>query len=286
MSTRREFFRSLRWLSAGLLLPLASKEALASIQSKREKIAIQLWSLRDMINQNPFETLQAVSKAGFSGIEVYGFDGKFYGMSAGEFKIVCQDLDLEIYSTHAGITAENAEQLAENASKAGLKFLVLPSMMGRPHGTLDEYRIVAEELNRIGEICKRYGINFGYHNHAFEFEKMDDKVPYNILLDETDPELVSFQNDIYWTIKAGYDPLEYFHNYPGRFATLHIKDMATDGQSCIIGNGTIDYRKILKSSGTAGTELLIYEQEQYDEGSPLYCAEQSIRYIHTHLLNL
>ncbi len=286
MSTRREFFRSLRWLSAGLFLPLACKGASSSNSPFGGKLAIQLWTLREMINHDLYETLKAVSEIGFSGIETYGFDGTFYGLPVEEFKNICRDLDLEIFSTHAAITAENANILAENAVEAGLKWIVLPSMMGRPHGTLDDYRKVAGELNQIGEICKQHGIRFGYHNHAFEFQKIDDTIPYNVLLDETGSDLVSFQNDLYWTVKAGFDPLDYFAAYPGRFGTLHIKDMSNTGESCIVGNGTIDFKTILKLWDEAGTGLLIYEQEHYDEGSPIYCAEQSIRYIHSHLPNL
>jgi sugar phosphate isomerase/epimerase len=101
---------------------------------------------------------------------------------------------------------------------------------------------------------------------------------------ETDPKLVSFEMDIFWVVKGGQDPLHYFKNHPGRFQTWHIKDMGNDGDSCIIGNGKINFKDLLKQSKKAGLKRFFVEQEQYAEGTPIYCAEQSCKYIQKHLL--
>jgi sugar phosphate isomerase/epimerase len=138
-------------------------------------------------------------------------------------------------------------------------------------------------MNQIGEITKKAGITFGYHNHNFEFQLMEGKLPYDILLAETDPGLVTFQMDIFWVIKGGQKSEQYFENHPGRFQLWHIKDMGNDGESCIVGNGRIGFRDLMKLSKKAGLKRIIYEQESYSEGTPLFCAEQSYKYIQKHL---
>jgi sugar phosphate isomerase/epimerase len=286
MKSRRDFLRSLPLLAAGFVLPLGSAKTRTSENNKKMNIGIQLWSLRELLGNDLEGTLHALSEMGFQGIEAYGFDGKFFGFEPKAFKKICKDLNLEIYSTHTGITAENAKSYAEKAAEAGLQYLVLPSMMGRPHSSIAEYQKVAEEMNAIGAICRQYGLNFAYHNHEFEFNKIDDKIPYDILLNETDPELVSFQLDVYWIVKAAYEPLQYFREHPGRFSTLHIKDLCSDGESCIIGNGIIDFVSMMKSAETASVQMLIYEQEHFSEGTPLHCAAQSLRYMKAHLTNI
>jgi len=139
-------------------------------------------------------------------------------------------------------------------------------------------------MNQIGEITRKAGITFGYHNHDFEFHLLEDKLPYDTLLGETDPDLVTFEMDVYWVVKGQQDPFQYIEKYPGRFQLLHVKDMSDDGESCIIGNGCIEFKELLKLSEKAGLERIIYEQEQYSEGTPLYCAERSCSYIQKYLL--
>ena len=282
MKTRREFLQTLSLVSGGIL---ASHSLGASARSGLKKEAgIQLWTLRDTIGTDLKGTLTALSKFGYTSIEAFGFDGSFFGRSAAEFRDFCAGLGISIHSSHTGITASNAASYAESAAIAGLEFLVLPSMMGRPESTPDDFRRLAEEMNQIGKICLEHGIRFGYHNHGFEFKPIDGQLPYDILLSSTDPKLVSFQPDIFWIKKGGQDPLTYFEKHPGRFSTWHIKDMGPDGESCIVGNGNIDFKNLLKHANTAGLERIFVEQEAYSEGSPIFCAGQSLKYIQSHLL--
>jgi sugar phosphate isomerase/epimerase len=132
---------------------------------------------------------------------------------------IAADLGMSIISTHSGISEENASAYATQAAEAGLKHIVLPSFNGRPEASIDDFKIAAAEMNQIGEITRKSGITFGYHNHDFEFREKEGKLPYDILLSETDPELVSFQMDIFWVKKGGQDPLAYFKKHPGRFRT-------------------------------------------------------------------
>jgi sugar phosphate isomerase/epimerase len=246
-----------------------------------QNTAIQLWPLRGMVEKNLWQTLKKINQIGFAGIEPYGFDGSFFGIAPMEFKEICANLNLIIFSTHTAITLQNAALLAEKAANAGLQYLILPSVMGRPHATTDDYKKIAGELNAIGKICRQHKIRLGYHNHDFELKAINGSIPYDILLQETDNDLVDFQMDVYWLVKAGADPAYYFRNYPGRFTSLHVKDMNKTGDSCIVGNGTIDFKRLIQLSQNTDSPLLIYEQEHFDEGTPLFCAEKSLNNLQT-----
>jgi sugar phosphate isomerase/epimerase len=282
MKTRREFLQTLSLVSGGIMV--SNSVSGAGRSRLKKETGIQLWTLRDAIDTDLNGTLTALGKMGYTSIETFGFDGNFYGRPAAEFRDFCAAQGISIHSTHTGITASNAASYAENAAKAGLEFLVLPSMMGRPESTLDDFKRLAEEMNQIGKSCLEHGIRFGYHNHGFEFKAIDGQLPYDILLNNTDPKLVSFQLDIFWIIKGGQNPVDYFEKHPGRFTSWHMKDMGRDGESCIVGNGSIDFKSLLKHAKTAGLERIFVEQEAYSEGSPIYCAGQSLKYIQSHLL--
>lgn len=283
MQNRRDFLKTLPLVPGTLMLAVLPQKESYGASLLQKEAGIQLWTLRNEMQNNVDETLKAVSALGYKSIETYGFDGGFYGREAVEFSRFCNALGLTIHSSHSGISDSTAAAWSGKAAEAGLSFLILPSMMGRPEKSLDDFRRTADEMNRIGEACLKNGIRFGYHNHDFEFREMEGKLPYEILLQNTDPKLVSFQMDIYWVIKGGQDPYMYFDKYPGRFTTWHMKDLATDGKSCIVGNGRIDFRNLLEKAGQAGLERVFVEQEHYDEGAPLHCAGKSLNYIKKHL---
>jgi len=283
MASRRNFLKNITLIS-GVLASTTLEAKKEPAKSKKMPVGIQLYTLRDVIGKDLSGTLQNVSKIGYKSVEAYGFDGKFFSTPAKDFRKMCADLGMVISSTHAGITAENAMMYTEKATEAGLDYLVLPSFMGRPEKSLDDFKKVAAEMNKIGEITKKAGIQFGYHNHNFEFRPMEGKLPYDVLLAETDPGLVTFEMDIYWVVKGGQDPIQYFEKHPGRFKLWHIKDMGNDGETCIVGNGRIKFAELLKHSKKAGLKQIVYEQEQYSEGTPMFCAEQSFKYIQKHLL--
>jgi sugar phosphate isomerase/epimerase len=282
MTTRRNFFKNITLMSGVIATSSLQAESLPGA-AKKKKIGIQLWTLRDVINSDLTGTLTSLSKIGYNSLEPFGFDGSFFGQPAKDFRKMCNDLGMDITSTHCGINLENAQLFTEKAAEAGLEYLILPSFSGRPEKTLDDFKKVAHEMNQIGEITKKAGITFGYHNHNFEFQPMEGKLPYDTLLAETDPNLVTFQMDIYWVIKGGQKPEQYFENHPGRFQLWHVKDMGNDGESCIVGNGHINFKDLMKQSKKAGLKRIVYEQEAYSEGTPLFCAEQSFKYIHNHL---
>jgi sugar phosphate isomerase/epimerase len=279
MKTRREFLKTMGVVGAGALMI----RVLPSWMKPKKNIGLQLWTLRDTIEKETLPTLHKVSQAGYTHIEPYGFDGSFYGIPATEFKKMVRDLGMRITCTHTGITAKNADVLLEAAVKTGMEYIVLPSAMGRPLEVADDYKRLAAEMNIIGDKAHRAGIRFGYHNHDHEISSDGNGVFYDILLNETDPDLVCFQLDIYWIIKGGYDPVAYFTKYPGRFALWHVKDMAETGESTIIGSGTINYIELFRFRELAGMHYFYVEQESYSV-SPIESAEQSCAYIRDHLI--
>lgn len=283
MATRRDFLKNIT-LASGVLATSSAYADNEAAKKKKMKAGIQLYTLRDVINTDLHGTLSELGKMGYNSVEAYGFDGNFFNLPAKEFRKICNDLGMDIPSTHTGITASNAAEYTEKGAEAGLKYLILPSFMGRPDKTIDDYKAVAREMNQIGEITRKSGIKFGYHNHNHEFKPIDGKLPYDILLAETDPALVAFEMDIYWVVKGGLDPLIYFDKYPGRFELWHVKDMSNDGETCIVGNGHIRFKDMLKHAKKAGLKNMVYEQEHYSEGTPMFCAGQSYKYMQKHLL--
>jgi sugar phosphate isomerase/epimerase len=244
---------------------------------------LQLWTLRDTIETETINTLEKVSQIGYNSIEPYGFDGNFYGISAGEFRKFIEGLGMRLTSTHTGIDLENCDKYIDAALEAGLEYLVLPSPGSREIKTAGDFKRLAEEMNLIGEKVSKAGMRFGYHNHAGEFIDTGQGIAYDILLENTDPELVCFQLDIFWIIKAGKDPLDYFDKYPGRFELWHVKDMDQSGESTVIGTGTIDYQEIFSNAKLSGMKRFYVEQESYTI-PPINSIKESYSYISQNLL--
>lgn len=146
-----------------------------------------------------------------------------------------------------------------------MSYLVLPSISKEKRQTLDDYKQRADEFNLIGEKCTKVGLKFGYHNHAFEFEKLDNQIPYDILLENTDPDLCFMQVDFYWMVYGGFDPSGYFKRYPGRFELWHVKDMVKSEQleSIEIGQGFIDFPGLFKKQKKSGMKYYFVEQEEF-----------------------
>lgn len=282
MTNRRQFLKTLTVAAAGAAA-MKSFAGNSFGNLPKAPVGLQLWTLRDTIQNDTLNTLKQVSKAGYTLIEPYGYDGSFYGFSAKEFRKMANDLGLQITATHTGINAVNADSFIEKANDAGLKYLVLPSAGDRPTATIEDYKNLAVEMNTLGAKAQKAGLQFGYHNHSHEFKSIEGKVLYEILLRETDPALVCFELDLFWMVKGGFDPVDYFNNFPGRFGLWHIKDMASTGESTVIGSGTIDLKKIFAKAEKAGMKYFFVEQEEY-KAPPIQCVAESFTYINEHLL--
>jgi len=262
MITRRTFVKGVSaTIAASMVLPLK----LSAFMPKKI-IGIQLYTLRNQVKEDFTGTLQKIADIGYNAIEAAGYaDGKFYGYFPKEYKKITEDMGLIPQSTHTAVNIENIDKVIEDTLEAGMSYLVLPYLSEDKRRTIDEYKKTAEEFNKIGERCKNSGLQFAYHNHAFEFEKMNGIIPYDILLEQTDPEFVTMQLDLYWMVYGGYEPIYYFGKYPGRFGLWHVKDMdnTEKRESTEIGKGIIDFEKIFADKERAGMKYFYLEQEYF-----------------------
>ncbi len=251
----------------------------------KKDIYLQLYSVRDDIKANYQATIDTVANTGFTGVEAAGYnDGQFYGMAPTDFKKSIEDAGLEVLSSHAGRPlADNTKDTnwdevwkwwdtAIQAHKdAGMKYLVV-AWIPTPK-TLVDLKAYCDYFNQVGEKCNAAGIRFGYHNHNFEFTEIEGEVMYDYMLKNTDPAKVFFQMDVYWVVRGGQSPVEYFNAYPGRFEILHIKDNKELGQSGMVG-----FDAIFKNIDKSGAKYLVVEVEKYT-GTPFEGIKESYNYL-------
>lgn len=274
---RREFLKLGGAFAAGLVvLPTACKMATES----GNKFGLQLYSLRDVLPADPKGVLKQVASFGYNQIEGYeGQQGLFWGMGNKDFKKYTEDLGLDFVASHCNID-DNFEQKAEQAAEIGMKYLICPY---RSQSSLDEYKRTAELFNEKGEICKKNGIRFAYHNHEYGFIPVEGELPQDVYMQNTDADLVDFEMDMYWVVTAGQKPEAWFKKYPNRFKLGHVKDRmknATERDAtCTLGTGIIDYPPILKSAKEYGMDYFIVEQERYDGTTPIESAKDDAAYM-------
>lgn len=247
--------------------------------SNEKKIGIQLYTLKDVINKDPKGVLKQVADFGYKELETYGYkDGMIYGMTIDDFGKYVNDLGMKVVSGHYGldIVRGDWERAVEDAKKLGQEYVVLP-WLPEEDRNLETVKAVCADLNKAGEISKKYGIVTGYHNHDFEFKEVDGKLLYDIMLEELDPKLVSMEMDLYWVIYAGQDPLAYFEKYPGRFEQWHVKDRDKEvpTRNTEVGRGFIDFKPIFAKAKQSGMKHFYVEQE-YFSGSPVDSAKVCI----------
>ena len=204
----------------------------------------------------------------------------FWGMSNTDFKKYMDELGMTIVSSHCDINKDFEKKAAE-AAAIGMKYLICPYK--GPQKSLDDFKKFADEFNQKGEICKKNGIRFAYHNHDYSFKEMDGQLPQDVMMKNTDPSLVDFEMDMYWVVAGGQDPEAWLKKYKNRFRLCHVKDRtkgATEAaDTCTLGEGSIDYPKILKTAKENGTEYFIVEQEKYTGTTPLKAAEMDAEYM-------
>lgn len=292
---RRQFIqRSAVYAAGASILPtVACKSAVEKspvaeagekvIKGDIDRFGIQLYTLRDEMPKDAKGLLKKISDFGYQTVESYeGKQGMFWGMKNKEFKAYMDELNLKIVSSHININ-ENLAQKAAEAAEIGMDYLVCPYV--GPQTSMDAWKEITDKFNSAGEICKKEGIQFAYHNHAYTFKAFSGMIPHDYLMDNTDPDLVKHEMDIYWVVTGGADPIEYLKKYSGRFRLCHVKDrMKTatekdDKASCNLGTGIIDFPKILKAAKEHGMEHYIVEQERYDGSTPLDAVEAGAKYL-------
>ena len=276
MKTRRDFLKLTGSLAAGaVLLP-----TLASAK-KVKNVGIQLYSVRKEMLADAVGTLKALAKIGYKELESARSEkGNYYGLQPKEIKKIADDLGMTVRSGHVHID-KDFQRSIDAAAEAGQSYLVCSSLPSKGQ-TVDNYKKVADTFTKAAEDCKKSKIIFVYHNHEYEFEKENGQVLYDVLLDNSDPKLVTMELDLGWVIISGNDPLAYFNKYPGRFPLWHLKDM--DGakkESTEFGKGEVNILDMLRNADKSGVKHIFVEQEEY-AGTAL----ESMKYDFDYLMKL
>ena len=240
----------------------------------KKDMCVQMYSARSILNHDNYaDILKEIAAMGYTAVEAASYDGDnglIYGDTPEVFKQKVEAAGMKVLSAHVsrGLSREELDsgdlsaalawwdKCIEVHKKAGMEYIVTP-WMGLQE-TLKDLQVYCDYLNEVGRRCKAAGIKYGYHNHAYEFEKVEDQVMYDYMLQHTDPDLVFFQMDVYWAVIGKASPVDYFKRYPGRFKMLHIKDEWEVGQSGMVG-----FDAIFKNAETAGLENFVVEIERY-----------------------
>lgn len=313
---RREFVIKTSAAAAGLAaLPLVSCEG-----TTQQQWGIQLFTIPQMVAKDFQGTLRKLSEHGYKKIEFFGpypfsspatieawkplaaqlgiTQNAFYGLQIKEVATIMKDLGLTSPSVHLDIATlrTHLDQAMEPLSQLGVSMVALPTMMGDDLSTASAYFKMADEFNVLAGRMKEYGIQLVFHNHGYEHALREDKVPLDILLENTDPQLVVFELDIFWMQAAGASPIDYLKRYPGRFKLMHVKDAAEqvrfsgDGSTpdqwmplfpkmADPGTGVFDIKGIIQEGIRSGTEHFFLERDLTPD--PETTLKNSIAYFNT-----
>lgn len=276
-------------LFVSLILILSGSIYAQKVQKKMngKEFALQLYSLRDDIKKDYATTIKKVGEMGFTAVEAAGYkDGLFYGKTPVQFKADIENNGMIILSSHVNrpLSKEELESGDFSASlkwwdecidahkATGTKYIVMP-WLDVPKD-LKDLKTYCNFFNEVGKRSKTKGILFGYHNHAQEFQKVEGQVMLEYMLENTNPEYVFFQMDVYWVVRGAASPVDFMNKYPKRFTLLHLKDNRELGQSGMVG-----FDAILKNTEVAGTKYLVVEVEKYSNNNPFESVKQSLDYL-------
>ena len=291
---RRKFITQTGMLLPAVCMPFPKFDL--SLNSKY-KMGLQLYTVRDAMEKDPGGTLKQVSALGYEDLELYGYDGDagtFYGFKASDFKKMLEDVELSTSSCHYGLPAffdspedelmRYVDQCLEGAHAIGHDYITWPWLDPKDRN-LDGFKKLSEKLNKIGERVVKGGLKFAYHNHGFEFEDHDGQIGYDIIIGETDPELVKLQLDLYWVAHdSKISANEWIDKQPGRFVMWHIKDMHKESRDYTeLGNGSIDFLPILPEAEKAGLEYYYLEQGSNFAVNSMQSIADSAAYFKKHL---
>ena len=266
--TRQQFLKLGALAASAALLPQFDAFA-----APAKKVGLQLYTLRDLMAKDPDGTLRKVAEIGYKEVEPYGYsDGKFFGKTPKEFSAKLKELGLSAPSGHyttgnvmkgKGTLTDDWKRAVDDAATVGQKYMVCAYLFPPERTKLDDYKQFADLFNKSAEVCKAAGIQFAYHNHDFEFKPMDGQIPYDILLNGTDKNLVKLELDLYWATFADQDPVALFKKHPGRFPLWHVKDMEKTAERAFapVGTGSINFQRIFDAKKIAGMTHYFVEQD-------------------------
>ncbi|EMR01181.1 Inosose dehydratase [Cesiribacter andamanensis AMV16] len=251
--------------------------------SALEAFGIQLWTVKEHMAKDPRETLRQLASYGYTQIESFeGQQGMFWGMSNREFKSYMDELNMALVASHCNVK-EGLEAKAAQAAEIGMAYLIDPYEGAQK--SLDDYRRMADRFNQYGEICRKNGLRFAYHNHEYTFVEQEGQIPQNILLENTDPALVDFELDMYWIGVGGMDAAQHLQEHKGRYKLGHVKDRLRDAApdeknaSTELGTGSVNYSSLLAQAKASGMEYFFVEQERFDAGTSLQSSEKNAAFM-------
>ena len=293
-TTRRTFVKqgALAMASASFL----SRNLFAGAKADHSVVGVQLYSIRADMNKDALGTLQKLSAMGYKNVEHANYVNRtFYKYSPADFKKVLSDNGLKMPSGHtmmgrqAWDTTKNDfsdawKYTVEDAATVGQQYVITPSMDQGMTKTMDDFKKLMDIFNKCGELCKKSGMKFGYHNHAFEFSNViEDHRIYDLLLANTDPNLVTQQLDIGNLYNGGGVAMDIVKKYPNRFMLMHVKDEIknTKGtgeqyESCVLGEGIVNTKDVIDLGRKTGTQYFIIEQESYGSKTPLDSVQEDL----------
>lgn len=312
---RREFIKNSAAL--GVLTPITG----SSISAKPpllKKVGVQLFSLPRLLEENLRKGIELLADIGYNEVELFGpfpfsadeakerwksitpmlgFSGSgYFGQTARQFRSILKENGIRTASAHTDLITlqTRMDQLGEAGDELGFRYVGLPAIPEEKRKTLDDYKRMADAFNKIGEQAKKVGLRFAYHNHGYGLKEVDGQIPLNLVLDRTDPDLVFFEMDIYWTAAGGANPLDYLVEYPTRYHLMHVKDMkekkrfSGEGGSpnewvelfpfmTTAGDGVLDIKSIVSKGRTIDVKHFFVEQDMVAE--PEIALKKSFDYL-------
>lgn len=286
---RRTFLATTAAATAATLLK--TRMSWAAAEHKIDHLGVQLYTVRDQMKQDFDGTLAKVAAIGYKEVEFAGY----FDHSPKEVRAALEHHGLTSPSCHVqyDVLDDKWPAQIESAKVIGQSYIVMPWIPEELRKDPDIWKRAAEKFNHAGEASKKAGVQFAYHNHWFEFLPVNGKLPYDMLLADTDPNLVKMELDLCWITVGGSDPIKYFNRYPGRFPLVHVKDVKSlppvtaagtqDFGSSLkdmtdVGSGIIDWKHIFAHSEKAGIKYYIVEHDK--PAAPFESITKSYEYLH------
>ena len=261
MTDRRDFIKALGAAALGpALQPIAPSPYPRPLLRKLDRIGLQLYTVRHQMEKDFEGTIARVAAIGYREVEFAGY----FGRTPRDVRALLDHHGLSAPSSHVSLAPEQWRGALDAAPIVGHRYLVIAWISPEERRTLDDYKRAAERLSRAATEARAAGLQFAYHNHDFEFAPLDGRLPYDVLLAETDPKLVQLEVDLYWIVKGGQDPLAYFARWPGRFPMVHVKDSGPppDHRMVEVGAGKIDFKRIFAQRDQAGIQHFFVEHDE------------------------
>lgn len=312
---RRQFLQSASLLTAAGLI---SPQSLLAEKSGVKKIGVQLFSLPRLLEKDFRSAIQLIAQIGYREVELFGpypfsatetkeswktvtsqlgFSGSgYFGLGEKKVKEVLNENKITVPSVHTDLVTmqKHMPELGKAGDALGFKYIGLPAIPPPLRTNLDSYKKMADEFNRIGEQAKKEGLRFTYHNHGYGLKEIDGQIPLNMIMERTDPKLVFFEMDIFWTVAGGADPVSYLKSYPNRYHLMHLKDMKEKKQfsgdggdprqwielfpyMTTAGDGALNLKDIAKAAQEAGVKHFFVEQDMVAD--PEVALKRSFDYL-------